>query len=89
MEKFGINTAKSYLGRNVNLHLKDGSVIVNVLLTEIQKGEFRTNAFVECIAFRSKNTFKIPLKKVAWADLLNLNLILLANKASDNHSSPN
>lgn len=89
METFGVNTAKSYLGRNVNLHLKDGSVIVNVLLTEIQKGAFRTNSFVECIPFRSKSTFKIPLKNVAWAELLNLNLILLANKASDNDSSPN
>jgi len=81
METFCVNTAKSYLGRNVNLHLKDGSVIVNVLLTEIQKGEFRTHAFVECIPFRSKNTFKVPLKNVAWAELLNLTLILPANKA--------
>ena len=30
MERFGLNTAKSFLGKNVNLHLKDGSVIVNV-----------------------------------------------------------
>jgi hypothetical protein len=89
MERFCVNTAKSYLGRNVNLHLKDGSVIVNVLLTEIQKGEFRTNAFVECVPYRRKNAFKIPLKNVAWAELLNLNLILLGNKASDNNLSPN
>lgn len=89
METFGVNTAKSYLGRNVNLHLKDGSVIVNVLLTEIRKGEFRTNPFVECVPFRGKNTFKIPLKNVAWAELLNLNLILPANKASDDYLSPN
>jgi hypothetical protein len=89
METFGVNTAKSYLGRNVNLHLKDGSVIVNVLLTEIQKGEFKSNAFVECVPYRRKNAFKIPLKNVAWAELLNLNLILPANKASNNSSSSN
>jgi hypothetical protein len=89
MERFGVNTAKSYLGRNVNLHLKDGSVIVNVLLTEIQKDEFRRNAFVECVPYRRKNVFKIPLKNVAWAELLNLNLILLGNKGSDNNLTPN
>jgi hypothetical protein len=89
MERFGVNTAKSCLGRNVNLHLKDGSVIVNVLLTEIQKDEFRRNAFVECVPYRRKNMFKIPLKNVAWAELLNMNLILLGNKAPDNNLSPN
>ncbi len=79
MEKFGrfsINTAKSLLGRNVNLHLKDGSVIVNVLLAEIQKNEFRGKAFIKCVPYgRRKNTFKIPLRSIAWAELLNLTLI--------------
>jgi len=76
MEGFSMNTAKSLLGRNVNLHLKDGSVIVNVLLTEIQKDELRRGAFVKCIPYGRKNAFKIPLKSIAWAGLLNLNLIL-------------
>jgi hypothetical protein len=76
MESFSVNTAKSFLGKNVNLHLKDGSVIVNVLLSEIQRDEYERNAFVECIAYGSRSSFKIPLKSVAWAELLNLNLIL-------------
>ncbi|MDH5460525.1 MAG: hypothetical protein OEY95_06680 [Candidatus Bathyarchaeota archaeon] len=76
MEGFSINTAKSLLGRNVNLHLKDGSVIINVLLAEIQKDEFREKAFIKCVPYgRRKNAFKIPLKSIAWAELLNLNLI--------------
>lgn len=75
MERFSTNTAKSLLGRNVNLHLKDGSVIVNVLLAEIQKDEFKRKAFVECIPYRRKNTLRILLKNIAWAELLNLNLI--------------
>lgn len=76
MEGFGTNTAKSLLGRNVNLHLKDGSVIVNVLLAEIQKDELKRKAFVKCIPYGRKNSLRIPLKNIAWAELLNLNLIM-------------
>lgn len=75
MEGISKNTAKSLLGRNVNLHLKDGSVIVNVLLAEIQKDEFKRKAFVKCVPYGRKNTLRIPLKNIAWAELLNLNLI--------------
>jgi hypothetical protein len=76
MEGIGKNTAKSLLGRNVNLHLKDGSVIVNVLLTEIQKDEFERKAFVKCVPYGTRNTLIIPLRNIAWAELLNLNLIM-------------
>ena len=76
MEGFGVNTARSFLGRNVNLHLKDGSVIVNVRLSEIMKDELRRENIVTCIAFRKRNTLRVPLKSIAWAELLNLNFIL-------------
>ena len=76
METFNVNTAKSFLGRNVNLHLKDGSVIVNVLLSDIERDEFARHAFVQCVPYGRKSTFRIPLKTVAWAELLNLNLIM-------------
>jgi hypothetical protein len=75
MERFGMNTARSLLGKNVNLHLKDGSVIVNVLLSRIEKDEYQRRAFVECIPFGDRDTFRVPLKSVAWAELLNLILI--------------
>jgi hypothetical protein len=76
MERFSINTAKSYLGRNVNLHLKDGSVIINVQFSEILKDDFRREAFVKCVPYRKKDTFRIPLKSIAWAELLNLDFLL-------------
>lgn len=75
METFSVNTAKSFLGRNVNLHLKDGSVIVNVLLSGIRRDEYEKRAFVECIPYGSENVFKIALKNVAWAELLTLNML--------------
>jgi hypothetical protein len=77
MKAFGMNTARSLLGRNVNLHLKDGSVIVNVLLSRIEKDEYERKAFVKCVPYGYNNTFRIALKSVAWAELLNLNLILV------------
>lgn len=72
MENFGLNSAKSFLGKNVNLHLKDGSVIVNVQLTGVRKGDFRKGNFVEYVPYGNRRTGKIPLRSIAWAELLNL-----------------
>jgi hypothetical protein len=76
MDRFGMNTAKSFLGKNVNLHMKDGSVIINVQLAEIQRDEIRREALVRCVPYGNKDTFKVPIKNIAWAEMLNLNLFL-------------
>ncbi len=76
MEGFSVNTARSFLGRNVNLHLKDGSVIVNVQLSGILRDDFRRENVLTCVAFGKRSTFKVPLKSIAYAELLNLNFIL-------------
>jgi len=76
LQSFSTNCARSFLGKNVNLHMKDGSVIVNVHLGEILRDEFKKQRFITCIAFENRNVFKIPLKNIAWAELLNLNLII-------------
>ncbi|MDI6691600.1 MAG: hypothetical protein QME50_07055 [Candidatus Bathyarchaeota archaeon] len=76
MERFSLNTAKSFLGKNVNLHLKDGSVIVNVCFSEILRDDFGRETFVKCVLYKKEKEFKIPLKNIAWAEILNLSLIL-------------
>jgi len=76
VESFSTNCARSFLGKNVNLHMKDGSVIVNVQLGEIQRDEFKRQRFVTCVPYGERSTFRIPLKSIAWAELLNLNLII-------------
>jgi len=76
MDRFSMNTAKSFLGKNVNLHLKDGSVIINVQLAEIQRDEMRRETLVRCVPYGNKGTFRVPMKNIAWAELLNLNLLL-------------
>jgi len=75
MNSFNLNVAKSLLGKNVNLHLKDGSVIVNVQLAEIQKDEMRGEIFVSCISHGKGNRLKIPLRSIAWAKPIDLYII--------------
>ena len=74
MESFCANSAKSFIGRNVNLHLKDGAVIVNVQLTAIRKVSARNN-LLEYTLSGNRKTGKLPLRNVAWAELIDLNFI--------------
>jgi hypothetical protein len=74
MESFSSNSAKSYIGKNVNLHLKDGAVIVNVQLTAIHKTAGKNNNLLE-YAHRNRRATRIPLRNIAWAEMLNLSLI--------------
>ena len=74
-----MNSAKSFLGKNVNLHLKDGSVIINVQLTSIQKGgNLGKGNEVEYIPYGNKKLSRVSLRNVAYAELLNISLM---NKA--------
>ena len=75
MENFSLNSAKSFLGRNVNLHLKDGAVIINVQLTKLFKGVGKNNNLIEYALIRNRKATRIPLKNIAWAESLNLNLM--------------
>ena len=75
MENFCLNSAKTYIGKNVNLHLKDGDVIVNVHLTAIKKAELGKMNLLEYTSFGSSNKEKIPLKNIAYAKKLNRNIL--------------
>jgi hypothetical protein len=63
----------------VNLHLKDGSVIINVQLTGIRKGDFRKGNFVEYVPYGNRKIGKILLRSIAWAELLNLAFLQTAS----------
>ncbi|MEM2098245.1 MAG: hypothetical protein QXU99_00655 [Candidatus Bathyarchaeia archaeon] len=67
---FGLNVAKGFLGKNVNLHLKDGSVIVNVRLTGIKKHTSGRKRFIEYVPFGNFKVNELPLQSVAWAESL-------------------
>ncbi len=79
MESFSLNSAKSFIGKNVNLHLKDGAVIINVHLTSIRKGNFGKVNLIEYKPYGNRQSTLIPLRNVAWAELLNVNLMGIAD----------
>jgi len=74
LENFSVNCAKSYIGRNVNLHLKDGAVIINVQLTAILKGAGKS-FLLEYALNKRHRTVSIPLRNIAYAELLNSNIL--------------
>ncbi len=75
MESFSANSARSFIGRNVNLHLKDGAVIVNVQLTKIHRGVGKNNNLIEYSPSNNRKATRVPLKNVAWAEMLNINFM--------------
>jgi hypothetical protein len=77
MENFSVNSAKSYIGKNVNLHLKDGAVIVNVQLKAILKGPGK-NSLLEYNTC-GKRTNRILLRTIAYAEMINASLLLSAS----------
>ena len=74
MESFSGNSARSYVGKNVNLHLKDGAVIVNVHLTKIHKTAGKNNNQIE-YAHGKRKTTRLLLRNIAWAEMINRNLM--------------
>lgn len=76
MESFNLNSAKSYIGKTVNLHLKDGAVIVNVQLKNIKNAELGKTKLLEYIPFGNISRKEIPLRNIAYAKMLNQNIIL-------------
>lgn len=75
MESFSGNSAKSYIGKNVNLHLKDGAVIVNVHLTKLHKIQGKNNNQIEYAPRRNRKANRLPLKNIAYAEMININLM--------------
>jgi hypothetical protein len=70
MERMNLNAVKSFIGKNVNLHLKDGSVIINVRIEKLICDEFNGRLILNCIPFRKKKTIRVPMRNVAWAETL-------------------
>jgi hypothetical protein len=75
MESFSSNSARSYIGKNVNLHLKDGAVIVNVQLTKLHKCAGKNNNLIEYVSHGKHKAARMPLRNIAWAEMLNINFM--------------
>ncbi|KPV64138.1 MAG: hypothetical protein AOA66_0454 [Candidatus Bathyarchaeota archaeon BA2] len=71
MRRFDLNSARTYVGSNVNLHLKDGSVIINVLVTKaVQRKSRHGGAILHCVLPTRKKTVKVSLGEIEWAERL-------------------
>jgi len=70
MRRFDLNSARTYVGRNVNLHLKDGSVIINVLVTAAQPNGHDGGSTLQYMTLTKKKTMKVSLGEVEWAERL-------------------
>jgi hypothetical protein len=75
MCRFNLNLARSYIGRRANLHLKDGSVIVNVLISEAKRNDEKhghSSVVLNCIAKPKRKKIRVPLKEVVWVEPVNV-----------------
>ena len=71
MHKIDLNVARSQIGRNVNLHLKDGSVIVNVIITNAGRSLYGYEPKLGLVHFTAsinKRIEKIPLQEIEWME---------------------
>jgi len=75
MLRFDLNWARSNIGHKVNLHLKDGSVIVNVLITNALKSQHESSALYYAVPLTEKFG-KVYLREIAWAERLDPHLFL-------------
>jgi hypothetical protein len=73
MSRIDLNVARSHIGQKVNLHLKDGSVIVNVIVTKAGHtiyGFEPNRSFLHFAPTTRGKISKIPLKEIDWMEPL-------------------
>jgi len=78
MHRIDLNMARSHIGRKVNLHLKDGSVIVNVLITNAGRNLYGlgpNRSMLHFTARINRKISKIPLKEIEWMEPINNYLV--------------
>lgn len=78
MERFNLNVARAFIGRYVNLHLKDGSVLVNVYVTAAKREKDSGKPSVFCITQSRKPPLRIFLREIEWMEQLNPYLLVNA-----------
>ena len=75
MLRFDLNWARSNIGRKVNIHLKDGSVIVNVLITNALRSSRESSVLYYTIPLSNKFG-KVHLREISWAERLDSHLFM-------------
>jgi len=76
MLRFDLNSARAHVGRKVNLHLRDGSVIVNVLVVDATPKEDNQNRSALYFKTSEKKTTRILVREIEWAERLDNHLLI-------------
>ncbi|MCW3980272.1 MAG: hypothetical protein NWF11_02235 [Candidatus Bathyarchaeota archaeon] len=71
VERFNLNVARAFIGHHVNLHMKDGSVLVNVCVTHIRREKDNGKPAIFCISQHGNQPSRIFLKEIQWMEQLN------------------
>jgi hypothetical protein len=69
--RFNMNMARALIGKNVNVYLKDGSVILNVKIVTSKNGKGEGGPNVSYTVIKQRKPFRIWLKEIAWTEQLN------------------
>jgi hypothetical protein len=69
--RFNMNMARALVGKNVNVHLKDGSVILNVKIVASESGRDDGGPNIRYKVIKQRRLLRIWLKEVAWTEQLN------------------
>ncbi len=78
MERFNLNAARAFVGRYVNLHLKDGSVFINVFVADAKREEESGKPAVLCVVQPEKLRLRFLLREITWVEQLNPYLLMNA-----------
>jgi len=76
MLRFDLNSARSHVGRKVNLHLKDGSVIVNVLVVDATPKEDSHSRSALYFKATENKKMRIQVKEIEWVERLDTHLLM-------------
>lgn len=76
MERINLNVARAFVGHHINLHLKDGSVLVNVLVAEAKRHEDGGRPAVFCVTQLKKPPLRVFLREIEWMEQLNPHLLV-------------
>jgi hypothetical protein len=68
--KFNVNMARALVGKNVNVYLKDGSVILNVRIVTSESGKGEGGPSMSYKVIKQRKPLRIWLKEIAWTEQL-------------------
>lgn len=71
IERFNLNVARAFVGRHVNLHMKDGSVLVNVYVADAKKQGESGKPAILYITKPKTSPLHVYLKEIEWMEQLN------------------